>query len=182
MHATNLARPYTYAPARGGHAPGHIREAKLQRTAIHEAGHAVIGRVLGLACGDVTIIADHNSNGHAILATPYAIEQAWEDCGKYRDIASAFRGRILAYMAGREAEEVILGRDGGGDGDDQFQIALMLEEVTIAEEAERLAHRLRRHARSLVKRHRQPIERVAAALLVHRKLTDDGVRRAAFAD
>jgi hypothetical protein len=38
---------------------------RLWRTAIHEAGHAVIGRVLGMVCGYATIIPNegrHKTN------------------------------------------------------------------------------------------------------------------------
>jgi len=37
--------------------------ADALHTAFHEAGHAVIGRVLGMACGQVTIVPDHDSLG-----------------------------------------------------------------------------------------------------------------------
>jgi hypothetical protein len=40
--------------------------------AIHEAGHAVIGRVLTLVCGHATIVVDHEAGelGHSITADP----------------------------------------------------------------------------------------------------------------
>ena len=53
-------------------------------TAIHEAGHAVIGRVLGLTCGHATIVADDDSAGHQIIADQWVIWQHWEDRQKYR--------------------------------------------------------------------------------------------------
>jgi hypothetical protein len=38
----------------------------LVKLAHNEAGHAVIGRVLGLPCGHVTIVTDQDSSGHSI--------------------------------------------------------------------------------------------------------------------
>src|SRR5689334_5077933 len=94
-------------------------------TAIHEAGHAVIGRVLGMGCGHATINADHNSAGHGIIADPWAIAHSWETAGKHRDITSVWRGRIMALQAGAEAVAEILGMGACGDEDDRYQVTLM---------------------------------------------------------
>ena len=92
----------------------------------------------------------------------------WAKHGRQRgnQERSAFRGRILACMAGAEAEREIIGELFGGDDDDRYQIALMLEEI---DEADREA-RLRRFARMLVRRHRALIEHVAQALSTERTL------------
>jgi hypothetical protein len=95
-----------------------------RHTAIHEAGHAVIGRVLGMICGHATVVQDDDSAGHAVTADPWFIHAAWEDRGKFRDPSSVFRGRIMTFMAGREAEIVCLGTCNGGDGDDRYEISL----------------------------------------------------------
>jgi ATP-dependent Zn protease len=53
-----------------------------QHTAFHEAGHAVIGRVLyRMPCGRVTIKADFEEEvaGHAITATPGKVIAYWWD-------------------------------------------------------------------------------------------------------
>jgi hypothetical protein len=97
----------------------------------HEAGHAVIGRVLGMVCGGATIQCDDSSDGHAVTADPWAVMHSWEQRQKFRDSASAFRGRIIAFMAGREAEIECLGFCRGGDDDDRYQIALMMEGARI---------------------------------------------------
>jgi hypothetical protein len=36
----------------------------LLHTAVHEAGHAVIGRVLGLVCGEITLETPYGGLGH----------------------------------------------------------------------------------------------------------------------
>ena len=41
-----------------------------RHTAIHEAGHAVIARVLTLSCGDVSINADGHSAGRTLVHDP----------------------------------------------------------------------------------------------------------------
>ena len=37
-----------------------------EHTAVHEAGHAVIGRVLGIPCGHATILADETGLATAL--------------------------------------------------------------------------------------------------------------------
>lgn len=109
------------------------RWSNLQRTAIHEAAHAVIGRVLRQTCGGATILADHESMGHALTADPHVTLHHWEVARRWRgdDWSSIMRGRIISFMAGREAEIEISGRCYGGDGDDRQQILLMADEVRI---------------------------------------------------
>lgn len=159
-----------------------------RNTAYHEAGHAVIGRVLDLDCGHATIVADHDSSGHAITEDPWVTAGRWEarywaefertgKMPRYRDVESVFRARILTFMAGREAELELLGDGGLGEGDDRYQIELMAEQIPIPGAEDDLAAawsryeaRLRRQARRLVRRHRERIERVAEALLKHGRL------------
>ena len=143
-------------------------------TAIHEAGHAVIGRVLGMVCGDASIIVDEDEGeaGHSICADPYEVFDAWDKREKWRPMASIWRGRILSFMAGREAEEECLGQCEGGDGEDLYQINLMFDYAKVpgsqcsGDTAEiRYEKRLRQRARWLVRRHRGKIERIAEELL-----------------
>jgi hypothetical protein len=88
------------------------------------------------------------------------------------------RARILAYMAGWAAEVEILGECPGGDGDDRYQIDLMMSELPIPgmrEEGdgswERYEARLRARTLGLVRRHRRKIERAAEVLLFRETLT-----------
>jgi ATP-dependent Zn protease len=144
-----------------------------RKTAIHEAGHAVIGRVLTLPCGPASIKRDHDSSGHAITHDAYLALHEWERRGHFRASGDAvWVARILTYMAGAEAEAEIVGTRGRGDGDDRYQIALMLEQVDSPPPSDlvRYEARLRAMARMLVRRHRDRIERVAAALLAKKAL------------
>ena len=138
------------------------------------SGHAVIGRVVGMICGGATIVPDYEAMtaGVAITHDHWVAGDAWEIAGKYRgdDEVSVMRGRILVYMAGREAEILAVGEPdvAGGDEDDRCQIALMATEAGIEWS---YVERLRPKARALVRRHWAKIEAVAAALLEHKTLT-----------
>ena len=70
-----------------------VKSKDLEHTAHHEAGHVVIGRVLGLPCGSATIIPDEDSSGHAITHDPWkALHIWWEEQGKFgRDFDTAIR-------------------------------------------------------------------------------------------
>lgn len=158
MEAKRKARPRRRTPA------------AVRRTAYHEAGHAVIGRVLGLVCGDATIVPDFEEMvaGVAITRDHSIADDAWEMRGKFRWTVSAVRGRIMTVMAGAEAERVAFGRSGGGDRDDQLQIALMAQGQNISFA---YLNRLRPKVRALLRRHWRKIEQVAQALLRAKTLT-----------
>ena len=160
-----------------------MRNAKRRewRTAIHEAGHAVIGRVLGMACGKVTIVPNpsDDSGGHAITHDQWVTAKAWKERGKVgRDMASVFRGRIMTYMAAAEAEIVCIGRCLGGDGHDRGQIELMRGEAAAPnDDWDRYERRLRAKTRALVRRHRDKIEHLAKKLIEWRTVSGRNVDR-----
>ena len=103
-------------------APPRRTAKQLHRTAVHEASHAVIGRIVGLTCGRATIVPDEDTMtaGYSIAAVERSISD-WEARGRLRP-KSMLRARIMTLMAGREGEVVLLGRHGGGDGDDRQEI------------------------------------------------------------
>ena len=150
-----------------------------ESTAYHEAGHAVIGRVLKLPCGPASIEPDHDSSGHSMVAQPHEIQTMWGKRRPHYSDDSVMRARIMAFMAGAEAEKEF-GFLPEGDSDDRYQIACMLEGELLPlswsdEKKERYEQRLRSKTRGLVRRHRQSVERVAKALLKHGTLQADEI-------
>jgi ATP-dependent Zn protease len=139
-----------------------------RHTATHEAGHAVIGRVLTLLCEGATIRPDYAAGaaGHAVTEDPLACESEWYRRCKFRSNGAVYRARIITYMAGAEAEVALLGATNGGDGSDRHQINLMVECLDRCD-----LDMLRRMTRTLVCRHRRRIDRVATALLKRKTLT-----------
>jgi hypothetical protein len=164
----------------------HIAQRR-EGTAHHEAGHAVIGRGLGLLGGAATIAANHTmqSYGGSESAYPEEIIEYWhQPISKggnkklmLRSLACAYRAMIMMKMAGREAELECLGTIHGHDDGDRVDLDEVDELMPrIYPEASRveLSHRrdrLRRTTRTLVRRHRDKIERVACALLRRRTLS-----------
>ena len=154
----------------------------LRHTAAHEAGHAVVGRILGMNCGPVSILADEDSAGHSICADPWATMHSWDRRGRFREARSVFIGRILTYMAGAEAETCLLGSCQGGDGDDREQIGEMLStrEIGVSKgNLARLERRLRQVSRMLVRRHLLAIKQLAEALEDRKMILDDAEIRIA---
>ena len=134
--------------------------------AYHEAGHAVIGRVLNLPCGLATIIPDDDSVGHSITGGPWDAVAQWDSSGRWRGVDVAYRARIIAFMAGAEAEVECLGNCPDEDHDDRWQITMMLNSLLPANtDPLGCENRLRRVTRTLVRRHRGKIEAVAQKLL-----------------
>lgn len=155
---------------------------QIRATAIHESGHAVIGRVLGYQCGKVTIRARAGTSGYSVTADLWDALDRWERTGKaHRSPQTALRARIMIQMAGRAAEEECLGHCQGGDGDDQFRAAGMIMDLVGDGqwvEAEALEQRLKRATALLVQRHRSKIEALASALLDQPVMTDRQIRAA----
>jgi ATP-dependent Zn protease len=147
--------------------PASMRAIARRKTAYHEAGHAVLGRVLTLVCDSATIKPDHDSAGHSLTHDPRACIYEWEKRGKVREPDAVWHARIIGFMAGAEAEAELLGTVPRGDGDDRYQIELMAEELeTPAKRWDtKIEPRLRAMTRMLVHRHRALIERVAQALI-----------------
>jgi hypothetical protein len=150
-----------------------------QATAYHEAGHAVVGRVLGLTCGGASIVPDviDGSAGHAITPDPHRSIDDWEARGRWRYV-SMLRAQIMTLMAGREAEIECLGAHAGGDGSDQAEAASHLDETCPPavssdpeEDRNRFEVRLRARTRGVARRHLRAIDAVAHALLRADKLS-----------
>lgn len=57
-------------------------EWKDTYTAHHEAGHAVIGRVLGVMVGSVTIVPDALGRGNVNIKSPQATLDEWDARGQ----------------------------------------------------------------------------------------------------
>jgi hypothetical protein len=66
------------------------------RTAIHEAGHAVIGRVLTLSCGHATIKPNRHFGGHVIIEDQYFCAEEWDKRGKLRGNNAGWHAQISA--------------------------------------------------------------------------------------
>jgi hypothetical protein len=142
-------------------------------TAYHEAGHAVIARVLTLASGGATIKPDYVERTAGVHETfdPHVCWSAWEERGHVRAYLDVvWHARIMTYMAGAEANAA-MGQPTDGDGDDRLQIAMMAEELCHSPPWDRLEPRLRRMTRMLLRRHWARVERVAKALLAKTTLT-----------
>jgi ATP-dependent Zn protease len=148
-------------------------------TAIHEAGHAVIGRVLGLPCGAVTIEPsdDDQELGHAVVGDPGRVWQRGD--GPRRPLIEK---SCVCLYAGREAERIIAGSAEVGDGPDCTKATSLICIIGVRGATfvsddvwDRYEARLRARSRALVSKHRAQIERVAHALTARGKLTSEQV-------
>ena len=163
----------------------------VDEIAYHEAGHAVIGRVLRLVCCYATIIPLGYTEGRAAIDDPWTTVSDWtpelwdqmEPVLPRRKIRAAFRGTIIALMAGAEAEKELvctLPDDYDGDCGDRDQI----EFLAASPEAElsnnlwvRYEPRMRRQTRRLVRKHGYSIETVARNLLECETLSGEEIDR-----
>jgi hypothetical protein len=162
-----------------------VTRDELWPTTVHEAGHAVIARVLDFPCGTVEIGQVGKVNGQCIIADPQDALEAWHVGGKaHRTLQTALRAKIITYMAGASAEHECVGRSRDGDFDDLLAAAKLVlnligdddQHLDGLTRGERYQRRLRSITGHLVRRHRQTIEALARTLLQERIMTDKRVR------
>jgi hypothetical protein len=63
-----------------------------------------------------------------MIRGPFECEGEWIGRAKWRSGGAVYRERIIAFMAGTEAEIELLDAAQGNDGEDRCQIALMAKE------------------------------------------------------
>ncbi len=132
------------------------RLARIKASPIHEAAHAIIGRVLGIECGDVRVGFDHATNSYGRNESG-----GWDSHGRKRPARYGRDADIICTASGEEAEIEFLGSSCEGAWADRAGIDKLLDGDPNAEKIER---RLRRMARMLVRRHAIPIRYVAQVL------------------
>ena len=146
-------------------------------TAVHEAGHVVIGLALGFPCGGVTIKRTKVELGHAAIGNPL---DGWRrGDGPRRELAEEI---AIGLYAGAEAERLILNSQLCGDGDDVGLARSFLAKYVgarsskhIEKALEREEERLRGLTRELVGEHRAKILTVANALLARGSLSGNDI-------
>jgi hypothetical protein len=134
---------------------------KMSEIAIHEAGHAVVARALGLPSGRVTMF-DHDGNARCY----------------FRDDGSI--GYVLAVLAGRAATEGILGyaTAAGCSFDDGLAANRLMAAGRDLPAAKIAFHDCLGHAKCLIRcLHRPAVERVARALLERETLSGAEIDR-----
>jgi ATP-dependent Zn protease len=132
--------------------------------AVHEAGHAVIARVLNIPSGIATIDPERP---FASYAGPLNAAIARARSGRKRRATQSWDAVTIVHLSGQAAEVELLGQEHYGDYGDRQQVARLLWE---ADHTHRWP-RLQQAARQLVRRHQSAIHRVADALLLRTTLT-----------
>ncbi|MCW5704896.1 MAG: ribbon-helix-helix protein, CopG family [Bradyrhizobium sp.] len=154
------------------------------RTAYHEAGHAVVARVLGIPVTIATITKEGSSLGHVVIG-----ESVWDLhrrlCGagtvaKDRAVheATAWRVHIMVMMAGRAAETTLLGfhHDDKGNRQDKHHIK-RLAKVLPARSHDEILEELEIKTETIVKAMPNSIRRVAEALKRSKSLNQSRIDR-----
>lgn len=142
-----------------------------RRAAIHEAAHAVIGRVLKFDCGPASINPD--GTGSAAVAAVHSLH--WDYHERGGDILASVFDKITVCWAGPVAEDIKFGGYLIGDPDrgvddrgDRRQIESLARRFYVSDQDVAAAHA---RARELVLLHWDKIEAVASALLEKQSLT-----------
>ena len=146
-------------------------ELLRRHVALHEAGHAVIARIVGIPCGEAYVDLQRNPIGFANLGSCVETWSEWRRQRRKRRPRTMFMGMAMAGMAGAEAERVILDRYLGGDTNDRACIDVLLKGAREGVEA-----RLRSFTKALVRRHADSIIGVMRRLSRDITLSDEDIR------
>lgn len=92
---------------------------KLERTAVHESGHAVLEHYFGQAVSEISIIARGNTAGYNLAANN-------ED---YNYNQEEIRQRIMCLLGGRAAEEVVYNVVSTGPSDDLKRASTLIKDM-----------------------------------------------------
>jgi len=153
------------------------------RTAIHEAGHAVAAIRLGLDCKRVTIEADHDSAGHAIVPAKYGngpvkIETLQDMESAADDEREMLSSTAIHLFAGAEAErEFFRSVSLLGCKSDLHKARMWIKEWCVLlkdtddESRKTCGDRLKDKAAQIIRRDRASVERLAIALVERESLT-----------
>jgi hypothetical protein len=148
---------------------------RLWHDAVHEAGRAVVSRALGLTSGYANLVPDYEepSPGTAFIFDALQASE-WNRLHPERhgNDGAFWRGRIIATMAGAEAELEIIGICAGSGGHEREQCDSTGEDLGYSGDWPQRAVRMRRFARQLVKRHRGTILRFAEQLIAADELDE----------
>jgi hypothetical protein len=162
--------------------PAELKEGMRRIIAVHEAGHAVIGRVLKVPCGECSIAdgiaCDFDTEaaclGVANICGDLETQREWQRLGRRRRPRTVWIAQAMAFMAGAEGERAFFGENiADGEGRDLEQIEAFLFDAPPWVES-----RLRSFTRTLVRRHLDSILAVAERLLRDVTLTDADIRSA----
>jgi ATP-dependent Zn protease len=138
----------------------------LEVTAYHEAGHVVVRWVLGECAARVSIRADDDSFGHAVLSPAFTYEQTHR----------GWRLLVKGSLAGPLAEEIVTGswNEVGAAGDlANMDHSLWLLAGWDDDQYARLLSRFKTETRRLLRQNWHLVESVSTALLEHDELSGD---------
>jgi len=96
-------------------------EASRWRRAVHEAGHAVARHHLGL--GTVELVTINGASGKSYVDGQVDVDADMED---------VLTARIVSMLAGRAAEEIVLGKPGLGSGGSEHSDLAKATEIALA--------------------------------------------------
>jgi ATP-dependent Zn protease len=149
-------------------------EENKEKTAYHEAGHAVMDCVLEHYPLSVSIVAD----GTGAVGNTEFEQDAPPGGFRYFDESEKkkkyIRTRVLIEVAGTIAHDIkFAGRahDQGGAHDDRSARQLVIEGVPMEDDRENYLAGARREAETLLKENWHLVDKVAAALLQRQELS-----------
>ena len=156
--------------------------SRLERSAYHEAGHAVAAYVLGRRTTDITIAAETESVGRCQYAELRDFDPELPRPYGGPQVESVAELQILSYLAGPIAESTLTGekdwRKTGGNGDVPRAVDLAMYLTGDIKKAESYLKRLWLQTEELITNPENwaAIEALAAELVEHHQIDEERAR------
>jgi ATP-dependent Zn protease len=151
------------------------RDADRKATSYHEAGHVVMGHLVGRNAESVTIVR----NGHAAGMTHF--EKHAKTYGPLDDSPEKkkhLRALVLTELAGTVAHDLLCpdrARDGGDADDEKWAKQHIGRLMTWSYDHDRYLDKLKDEAQKLLKEHWTCVEAIATALLAQDELSREQI-------
>jgi len=149
-----------------------------RHTAYHEAGHAVIGHVLGYDVRKATIRKRYNSLGGAWVSKPSSLGATEVQAGSterddFGHICVDLAGPLAEKLVNRSSFKELIANGSSGDWETAQRRARRINRKQSGTVIDVLVE----ETKALVQHHRAAIARVAAALLERETVNGDDIKR-----
>jgi ATP-dependent Zn protease len=155
-----------------------MHKAERKATAYHEAGHTVMGYILGRPPLSVDIMRDANGNaGHTHFPedVPECIRSRFDDSPQKRQYLEL---RVLTTLAGTAAHNILQPNrtpDSGDQMDENQAREIVRDHMSWSDDHDVYIHQLKTMAQKILSENRGAVEAIAAALLERDRLTNDEI-------
>lgn len=177
-----------------GHAKKHdMQEKEMQLIAYHEAGHALVGTLLGLEVNKVTIIGSTTGAGGVTITTPKKMGLYTKN-ELHAQIKQLYAGRCGEYLLVKDWNEITTGASndievasnlilelitnyGMTQEFDMLNLKNFMDQKSVLEQAQAISKELKEETLHLMQEHEKELQQIASELIEKETLHTSDLQR-----